>query len=455
MSSARALVTAAVVATLCGIGAAAGCTAAEREPTESPSPAASGPAAATPGPVTLRFAVYGEKGMLEAYAELAEAFMRRNPQVTVEVSSAPATAVARSAIGSRLGDASSPDVFLAARQWLPSLVKAGRVRPVDLLLEERGVDFGDGFQRHGLEAFSADSALQCMPHDVSPLVVYYNQRLLDPSRLVLEPGEDPPTARTGWSFEQFALASRRTSAGRSLGVHIDPDLEMLAPFIWSAGGELVDDQEAPTSLTLTDGDSRAALQQVLTLVRDPEVTPTSAQLSRQDAISRFRQGKLAMMLGTRSVVPSLRSAPRLDFEAFPVPSFGGFSTITATTGYCLSTDTEHVAAAADFIAFAVGPVGARITSRSGYVVPSNVEVARSRAFTQPGRQPANSFVFRDGVRRADEVPLVVRWPRVLRETRPLLERLFYSPVIDLDASLERIDRRSQTILAPDVPPETD
>ena len=41
------------------------------------------------------------------------------------------------------------------------------------------MDFGDGYTRNGLEAFSADAALQCMPTDVSPLVVYYNPRLIE------------------------------------------------------------------------------------------------------------------------------------------------------------------------------------------------------------------------------------------------------------------------------------
>ena len=41
------------------------------------------------------------------------------------------------------------------------------------------MDFGDGYTRNGLEAFSVDAALQCMPLDVSPLVVYFNPRLIE------------------------------------------------------------------------------------------------------------------------------------------------------------------------------------------------------------------------------------------------------------------------------------
>ena len=37
------------------------------------------------------------------------------------------------------------------------------LQPVDSLLIERGVDFGDLYSREAVLAFSADSRLQCMP----------------------------------------------------------------------------------------------------------------------------------------------------------------------------------------------------------------------------------------------------------------------------------------------------
>ena len=80
-----------------------------------------------------------------------------------------------------------PDVFLMDHDDLAGLTEDKAVRRVDDLLAAREVDFGDGYTRNGLEAFSADAALQCMPLDVSPLVVYYNPRLIELDRIA-EPG---------------------------------------------------------------------------------------------------------------------------------------------------------------------------------------------------------------------------------------------------------------------------
>ena len=239
------------------------------------------------------------------------------------------------------------------------------------------------------------------------------------------------------------------SRGQVNGVYIEPSLESLAPFIWSAGGALVDDPEAPTTLTMAGTEAQEAIQQVLGLVRDPGVAPTQAELDTQSAVTRFETGQLGMIIGTRGLTPQFREAPGLEFDVFPLPEIGRFRTISSMTGYCISAETDKVGAAADFLAFAVDREGATITTTAGYIVPSNVQVASSPAFNLPSRLPENNFVFTEGVRRTDRTPFVPEWSRVVEVTEPFLERLFYAPVIDVDALLGGMDLRSQTIFAPD------
>jgi multiple sugar transport system substrate-binding protein len=282
---------------------------------------------------------------------------------------------------------------------------------------------------------------------VSPVVVYYNEDLVDLSQLG-EEGEEPPTAIDGWDWEVFVRAARQASRGPADGLYLEPGLFSLAPFVWSAGGDIVDDPQAPTTLTLADGEAREALEQVLALVRDPEVTPSRSELQRQDAVTRFARGELGMILGTRALTPRLREAEGLNFDVMPLPSLGRVRTIADMSGYCLAADTEHVQAAGDFLAFAVGREGAAITTRPGYVVPSNLEVANSPAFNQQPEQPESSFVFNEGVRRAESLPFVPTWPELDERVQPAFSRMFYAPVIDLETLLEEIDTTSQEVLAP-------
>jgi multiple sugar transport system substrate-binding protein len=451
VSSVRKLVGATAVAALC---LTAACTSTEGEeptPTQSPSPTSPAASTASAGdPVDLRFAVYGNDEQIESYVDMADAFTKNNPAITVTVERAPDSDAGLAKLENQFRQGDPPDVYLTQQEDLPGLMAEHRVQPVDELLEDRQVDFGDGFQRGGLEAFSADSALQCMPHDVSPMVVYYNDDLLNLRTLADDPDDpdDAPNAEDGWTWDEFAEAARQMSRGRVKGVYIEPDLDQLAPFIWSGGGDLVDDVSAPTTLALGEGDTRGALEQVLTLARDPQVTPTQGELERVDAVDRFKQGRIGMILGSRELTPALRRATGLDFDVMPMPKLGPYRTISSMSGYCISPETEHLEATADFLAFAVGREGATLTTIAGYTLPSNLQVAHSPAFTQPGEDPQDSFVFTEGVRRAQHPPLVPQWPEVEQEVRPMLERLFYAPVIDLDLRLQQIDTASQPILAP-------
>jgi len=451
VASLRTLVAGTALSALCLV--AAGCTSGGADdPAVEPSPAASSTAGPSDEPVALDFAVYGNNEQIESYVDLANAFTKNNPNVSITVQRAPTADAAMANLDTRFETGNAPDVFLVEHEDLPALMAQQRVHPVDQLLEARKVDFGDGFQRAGLEAFSADSSLQCMPHDVSPLVVYYNRDLLN-LRSLSQDEDEVPNAEDGWTWEQFAQAARQMSHGKVRGVYIAPTLQELAPFIWSGGGDLVDDRDAPSTLTLSEGDSSDAIEQVLTLVRDPQVTPSRAELDRAGAVQRFKQGRIGMILGTRELTPQLRKAPGLDFEVMPLPKLGPYRTISEMTGYCIAAETEQLETAADFLAFATGREGATITALSGYVVPSNLQVAHSPAFNQPTEDPQNAFVFNEGVRRAERPPFVRQWPRVLHETRPMLERLYYVPVIDdLDEQLQQIDAASQPILAPEETP---
>lgn len=449
LSSARALVVVATAASL-ALGVV-GCTSDTGGPQPTPEPSPSSSATDSPTPVSLRFGVYGDEEMVDAYTDLADAFMADHPEVSISIEPAFTAEDGMEKLRSQLAEERAPDVFVAEHEMLPELVAGEHVQPVDQLLEEREVNFGDGYQRDGLEAFSADARLQCMPHDVSPLVVYYNQELVDLAALT-EPDEDPVNAEDGWTWEQFAAAARQAAQGRVKGVYVEPSLTSLAPFIWSAGGGLVDDSQNPTTLSLSEGDAREALETVLDVVRDPQLTPTPQQLARRDAATRFERGDLGMILGTRELTPRFRIADSLDFEVMPLPRLGPYRTISDMSGYCISANTAHVSQAADFVAFAVGVEGASITAGPGSIVPSNVAVAHSYVFTEPALQPENAFVFSEGVRRTEVTPQSPAWPEVVRTVQPLVQRLFYAPVIDLDALLEQIDTTSQGIFAPEETP---
>jgi multiple sugar transport system substrate-binding protein len=418
---------------------------------------------APPGPVALSLSVFGSSTVLRAYQEIAADYSVRHPAVRVAVHPFADEDDELRDVRARTARDAAPDLFLVDLDSLPAVL--GRAwpgamggprplnQPVDELLGQRHLDFGDGYSRVGLEAFSANSRLQCMPVDLSPMVVYYNTDLIRIGRLA-RPGDDPVTREEGWTLEDFARAVRMAARGGNDGVAIAPDLGQVAPFVWSGGGDVVDDEQQPTTTELSGGASTNALQQLLQIVRNPRVAVTPEQLRRQSAVQRFRAGHLGMLLGFRALIPQLRTAQGLHFDVMPMPYLRQPATLGSVRALCLARGSRNVEAAADLLAHLVSDRAARALAATGSVMPSNLDAVNSAAFLQPGRQPQHARVFDTAVRDIEFLPGGRRWRQARAVVDQALVTLWTRPVIDpLDERLEAVDRRTATILTP--PPAPD
>lgn len=400
------------------------------------------------GPASVTFAVYGPKPVIGAYKEIAARHTVANPAVKIVVRPYATHDEAMAANNAATAKGDPPDVFLMAHDDLPGLAEQKAVRRVDDLLAGREVDFGDGFGRNGLEAFSADAALQCMPADVSPLVVYFNPKLIELDRIA-ELGRNPVTQKDGWSFEEFGRAALQPRRPGVRGLYIAPTLEQVSPFIWSGGGEVVDDTDEPSTLTLADDPSAAAMEKLLQLVRDPALTFNENALRKQSALDRFKAGKLGMILGFRDLTPELRTRPSLTFDVMPLPRISSGATIGSMSGLCISSTSEEVSEAADFLTAVISDEGAQTLAATGYVMPSNIDAVNSDAFLQSGQRPLNSDVFPREVRDARLLPNTPEWAGVAGATALQLTDLFYEPVIaPLQDRLVAIDESSVPLFEP-------
>lgn len=439
----------AAVATLGVVLAAAACTGSDSAgPTPEPTKSSS-----TPPPVKhLTFGAYGPSTEMSAFRTTVEEWnaFSKGPDVRMHVWDSHQAF--RKAVESGVD---LPDVFLTSRTDLRWLLDNDLTQPVDELLDDRGVDFGDGYSRDSLQAFSADDRLQCMPYGVSPMVVYYNKQLVDFDRMRKRGLDAPDEGATSWSFDQFAAAAQFASrpARGTKGVQIDATLPGLSPFIESGGGSVFDDGTDPTSLDFSSDDSKAALDRTLQLLRDPRYTLSETELAEASPLRWFERGRIGMIAGYRSLVPQLRLIPGLEWDVLPMPVLGSSATVGDVSGLCLSKDAASTPDAADFMVHELSVDSVTRVTRTGYLAPANLEVALSDTFLQPGRQPETSSVFNTTVRSMDFAPLIDTWSELEKAVQPDLEELVHGPgILDLDTITQQIDETSRPILDPTYTP---
>jgi multiple sugar transport system substrate-binding protein len=292
------------------------------------------------------------------------------------------------------------------------------------------------------------------------MVIYYNRALVDFEAMaereldVPEVDDEDLSKRPTWSFEQFAIAADYASRPRRGvgGFYIAPTLPGLAPFIFSGGGHIFNDDEPPTSLAFSTDDTKSALEEVLPVLRDPKLSLSPEQLSEKTPLEWFREGKLGMIAGFRDLVPELRQST-VDFDILPMPVVDDAATIGALTGVCIAQDTEQVAESADFLVDFVSTESVSTVAAAGYLAPANTTVALSDAFLQPRKRPLHAAVSNNSIRNIRISPLIEDTAALEAAVADPIKQLMEVEVLDLDALTEEIDLASQTVLAP--PEETE
>jgi multiple sugar transport system substrate-binding protein len=383
----------------------------------------------------LRFLVFGDPEELEAYRELIGAFHAQSEGVRVQLVEASDRDDLIARLSTSFAGGEPPDVFLINYRFYGQFAARDVLEPLEQRVEESDVFEVDDFYPQAIEAFRWNGELTCLPQNVSSLVVYYNHDLFRRYRV------KPP--RRGWTWNEFLLTATqltRDRAGRVIrsgepeagavapavyGLGVEPTLIRVAPFVWSNGGRLVDDDDRPTRLTLEEAKSLAALAAFLELRSVYGVVPSDIEVEAEDDESRFANGRLAMLLSSRRATPGFRTITAFDWDVAPLPRFERPAGILHSDAYCLTRASDEKDAAWSFIEFANSPEGQRIVAKTGRTVPSLKSVSRSSAFLDPTAPPRSARVFLDGISTIRRVPTVSTWPEIEDAAEGVLENGLY------------------------------
>ena len=375
---------------------------------------------------TVTLQLFGDAEELAVYRDLAAAYERKTAGKVKLVEVADRGAHIQK-LATSFAAGSPPDAFLVNYRNYGGYASRKVLDPVGPRLDSSSALERDDFYEQTLEAFTFGGVLQCMPQNVSSLVVYYNRDLFRRA------GIDDPAR--DWTYDDFVNAAAKLTRGKSYGVGVEPGVVRLAPFIWSEGGELVDDPTAPTRFTLDSAAGRDGLQRFFALSR---FSPSVEQVESKSLDEQFIDGNIAMFMSSRREVPTLRTIKDFDWDVAAFPRGKQPAGVLHSDAYCVSKGS-NADAAWKFIEFAVGSEGSRITAEGGRTVPSHKATAESPAFLDPSRRPKSSQVFLDAIPTIRRLPISPNWPVVEDAANLAIEEGFFEGENELDDLLKRLD----------------
>ena len=370
-------------------------------------PSSSVPPATPGGPPAgaLRVQVSGGEGEVKAVATMVAAFEAAHAGVDVTLVPVANQSEHLAKLTAAFAGQDPPDVFLLNYRRFGLFAERGVVAP------PTGVDRAAYFTAP-LEAFTVDGTLQCLPQNASSSVVYVNPALFARAEVALPPYD--------WTTAQALDTARALQRAGVEAWGAEPGTRLVAPFVWSAGGDVVDDEAAPTTTRYATDEGRRALQ----LLLDLQATGVDATERAAEAVEdRFARGDLAMFYDSRRAVPGLRKAG-LTFDVRPLPRDVSSTSLLASDAYCVAKASKNLAAAHAFAAFAAGPVGGRVLAETGRTVPSLRALATDPAFLAPDRSPASAQVFVDQIDNLRRLPNVAVEDEAEEAVDEVLDQVF-------------------------------
>lgn len=399
---------------------------------EAPTSTAAPPAALSG---ELSFLVFGEPAEAKAFVDVAKGFQEANPAVTINTEAVPSQPNHLLKLATEFSAGDPPDVWVIDYRRFGLLQNAGVVESAQPYLDNSTVIHASDFYTKPLAPFTYDGQIQCIPMNMSSLEVYYNKSLFDKAGLAYP--------KDGWTWDEFvndakAISALSTSEEKIWGVGIDPQLIRLAPFVWQNGGDIVDNLEHPTRLTLDTPEAKEAFQWFVDLQVKHHVVATQEENISELDQTRFLFNTLGMWLLSRRVVPALRTSSGFDWDVAPLPQGKHKASILHSDAYCISKDSPNKDLAWKFVEYANGPVGQVIAAKTGRTVPSLMSVALSPTYLEPDKPPQSSNIFLDMGPYLRATPQIATWPDVELKANALITEAFYGH-ITVDEAIKQME----------------
>ncbi|MEO8287950.1 MAG: sugar ABC transporter substrate-binding protein [Chloroflexota bacterium] len=408
--------------------------------TETPSDAATEPAntptaAAANLSGELSFLVFGEPAEAKAFVDVAKGFQEANPQVKINTDAVPSQPNHLLKLATAFAAGDPPDVWVIDYRRFGLLQNAGVVEPAEPYLEQSTVISATDFYTKPLQPFTVDGQLQCVPMNMSSLEVYYNKDLFDRAKV--------PYPTADWTWDDFlrdakAITALSTPDEKIYGVGIDPQLIRLAPFVWQNGGDIVDDLQHPTRLTLDTPEAKEAFQWFVDLEMKHHVVATQEENVSEKDQTRFMFNTLGMWLLSRRVVPALRTTSGFTWDVAPLPMGKEKAGILHSDAYCISRASKNKELAWKFVEYANGPVGQVIAAKTGRTVPSLKSIALSPTYLESDKPPASSNVFLEMGPYLRATPQIGTWPDIELIANAAIEQAFYGHMT-VDEAIKEIE----------------
>lgn len=332
--------------------------------------------------ITLRLVDWASANEIEIDKQTIDAFHRCHPDIEVLYEPNPGPQYeAKFLTGLVAGE--PPDVFLLDSKLIPTFTNKNILLDLNQYIGELGIDTSQWFSA-ATNIARRDSFLFAFPKGFSSLAVYFNKKLFDDAGV--------PYPSPTWNWDDYQIIAEKLTKDINndgetdqYGTAISNHYYSWIPWLWSAGGDVVDPSGKYSSGYLNSKTSIDVFQFLIDLRLKSKVAPevgTWVQEEKTGAISAlFANGKIAMMIDGHWRMPrylKFINGNKLDIGVAPFPFHpsGRKINVLYESGWCVPVLSKHKREAVTLAAFMAGEEACRIRAEARLEIPANIKAAK-------------------------------------------------------------------------------
>jgi ABC-type glycerol-3-phosphate transport system substrate-binding protein len=342
---------------------------------------------------TLTVWAMGTEG--EKLGEVAAAYRKQNPHITVKVTPV-GWDVAHQKLVSAAAAGKLPDVTQMGSTFMGEFAELGVLEPFD------GAEFArEDFFPAAFDGNVVGGKLYGVPWYVDTRVLYYRTDLAAKAGIT-----EPPAT---WAEMKALATAYREKAGTTWGISLQPynldAWQNWLPFLYSAGGELVKDGRPAL-------DSPAAVKALAEYASyfEKGLAKKSVQPG-YDVIKDFGNNSVPMFQsGPWQTVNIAENQPGLKgkWAAAPLPADASSTSWAGGSSLVIAKDSEHKAAARDFVAYLTEPS----VQADWYERTSDLPSVKAAWDSGELSADPRMKVFRTQMESAKPVPALAEWAEI-------------------------------------------
>ena len=348
--------------------------------------------------ITIEYASWGSKSEIDILRPILADFEKENPDIKVDFMHIPQNYFQK--IHLLFASNTAPDVIFINNQYLPIYANAG-------LLEE--LSQSDEFYPKTLKALSWKGKLYAIPRDVSNLVVFYNKNIFDEKHVAYP--------KNNWTLNEYLETAKKLTSSNIFGTSFDENPLFYLPYIMSNGGGILPDK-------INTKETQDSINFYADLRKKYHVAPLKSESASATMGQMFLQGKLAMYVSGRWMVPKLREDADFDWDIVKFPSGNSGSIVPLdASGWAVSKSSKHKAEAKKLINYLSSKENSEKFATSGLIVPARKDAANSKYFLD-GKNPKNSQIFLEIIETSQPTPVTVNYNEILDNLKQSTEKKF-------------------------------